>query len=165
MEININSDHKLIVRLLCCSETKQVNWKTWNVLAGRNVELLVLGPFEVLRTELHQEGAHMDPLLRGDPMEPADPNWDHSLMKLADLIRGDEISHVWISVAGGVGAEEGAHRSMMMLPLELVKSTARIIFLGLVRRRPSSQFVLAVPEEEGARRWHTSCGINMREKY
>jgi hypothetical protein len=87
------------------------------------VELLVLGPFEVLGTELHQEGAHMEPLLHGDPMEPADPNRDHSSMKLADLIRRDEISQVRISVAGGVGAEEGAHRSMMMLPLELAKST------------------------------------------
>jgi hypothetical protein len=38
---------------------------------------------------------------------------------------------VRVSVAGGVGEEEGAHRSMRMLPSELAKSTARIIFSGL----------------------------------
>jgi hypothetical protein len=40
------------------------------------VELLVLGPLEVLGAELDQEGAPVEPLLRGDPMEPADPNPD-----------------------------------------------------------------------------------------
>jgi hypothetical protein len=38
---------------------------------GGNVELLVLGSLEVLGSELHEEGAPVEPLLGGNPMESA----------------------------------------------------------------------------------------------
>ena len=67
------------------------------VLVGCNVELLVLGAFEVLGSELHQEGAPVEPLLRGDPMEPVSSNSRpvrYAPSEWVDLIRqrdGDEI--------------------------------------------------------------------------
>lgn len=39
---------------------------------GGDEELLGLGPLEVLGAELDEEGAPVQPLLRGDAMEPAD---------------------------------------------------------------------------------------------
>ena len=38
---------------------------------GGDEELLVLGAPEVFGAELDEEGAPVQPLLRGDPMEPA----------------------------------------------------------------------------------------------
>jgi hypothetical protein len=112
---------------------------------GSNVELLVLGPLEVLGAELDQEGAPVEPLLRGDPMEPADPNRDRS----SDLIRRGEIPRVRISVAGGVGAEEGG------APLDEDVAVGVGEEQGqdhLLRPCPS----LAVPEEEGTRKEATA---------
>ena len=41
------------------------------LLVGGDEELLVLGAPEVFGAELDEEGAPVQPLLRGDPMEPA----------------------------------------------------------------------------------------------
>jgi hypothetical protein len=110
---------------------------------GSNVELLVLGAFEVLGSELHQEGAPVEPLLRGEPMEPEEPNSpiryalgerriDRSHHQAARWRRRDLRGHVQ-----GRGMR-GKYRSMRMFPSELAKSTASIILFSWRSPRPAS---------------------------
>ena len=87
----------------------------------------------------------MEPLLRGDPMEPVSSNSRpvrYAPSEWVDLIRqrdGDEIS----ATRG-----RGKYRSMRMLPSELAKSTARII--SPPRRRPESLDVWCAGRRGGA---------------